>query len=561
MLYVLLNWFYIFMTTLITGYGILYALKKAFGWTPRRLHTCIMAGLVALTAYAQWFSLIYRVNLEANLILIAADAVIFFLVRKSLWQFLKNAWNDMGRGKKIGIVLLILVCAYFTSRGSYISDTNLYHAQCIRWLEEYGILKGLANIQSRAAYNSSAFCLSALYSMKYVFGQSMHALQGFMALLLGGLCLDIGTLWKRKKPVLSDFVRLGAIYYLTLLHREIMSPSSDFAVMITLFYIIIVWLDLLERKEASTVPYALLCVAGVYAVTLKLTSGLILILLIKPVVMLVREKKGKEILTYLSLGVLVIAPYLIRNVVISGWLIYPMTALDLFDVDWKVPAELVNADSFQIRSWGKGIHEYGLYEAGPSKWWPNWFRTTLSSTEKILILADMAALPVFVFMLTRQAKEKSAEKWDKLLVMAMAAASFLFWQFSAPLARYGYVYILSLVLLVFGELYIELWKKKKNTLLLVIVGVFFLWKGTTLLQGIWSQRVLPYYIAQADYDNNEGEEDVREHQVNGVMFYYNVSGYHKLPGGGSMFTMRSDKLEDGFRYEYHDWKEIYGEME
>lgn len=561
MLYVLLNWLYIFMTTLITGYGILYALKKAFGWTPRRLHTCIMAGLVALTAYAQWFSLIYRVNLEANLILIAADAVIFFLVRKSLWQFLKNAWNDMGRGKKIGIVLLILVCAYFTSRGSYISDTNLYHAQCIRWLEEYGILKGLANIQSRAAYNSSAFCLSALYSMKYVFGQSMHALQGFMALLLGGLCLDIGTLWKRKKPVLSDFVRLGAIYYLTLLHREIMSPSSDFAVMITLFYIIIVWLDLLERKEASTVPYALLCVAGVYAVTLKLTSGLILILLIKPVVMLVREKKGKEILTYLSLGVLVIAPYLIRNVVISGWLIYPMTALDLYDVDWKVPAELVNADSFQIRSWGKGIHEYGLYEAGPSKWWPNWFRTTLSSTEKILILADMAALPVFVFMLTRQAKEKSAEKWDKLLVMAMAAASFLFWQFSAPLARYGYVYILSLVLLVFGELYIELWKKKKNTLLLVIVGVFFLWKGTTLLQGIWSQRVLPYYIAQADYDNNEGEEDVREHQVNGVMFYYNVSGYHKLPGGGSMFTMRSDKLEDGFRYEYHDWKEIYGEME
>ena len=90
--------------------------------------------------------------------------------------------------------------------------------------------------------------------MKYVFGQSMHALQGFMALLLGSICLDIGGLFKRKKPLLSDFMRLGAIYYLTLLHREIMSPSSDFAVMITLFYIIIVWLDLLEQKEASTVP-------------------------------------------------------------------------------------------------------------------------------------------------------------------------------------------------------------------------------------------------------------------------------------------------------------------
>lgn len=560
MLFILLNWLYIFITTMITGYGILYVIRKAFGWTPRRMHTCVMAGLVALTAYAQWFSLFYRVNLEANLILAAADIIIFVIVRKPFLQFLKNCLHEMSRRKKAGILLLILVCAYFTSRGSYISDTNLYHAQCIRWLEEYGILKGLANIQSRAAYNSSAFCLSALYSMKYVFGQSMHALQGFMALLLGSICLDIGGLFKRKKPLLSDFMRLGAIYYLTLLHREIMSPSSDFAVMITLFYIIIVWLDLLEQKEASTVPYSLLCVAGVYTVTLKLTAGLILILLIKPVVMLVREKKGKEILTWLLLGLIVIAPYLARNVVISGWLIYPLTALDLFDVDWKVPAELVDADAFQIKTWGKGIHEYELY-GGPATWWPNWFMTTLTSTEKLLILADAAALLLLIVMLAGEAKRKNQAERDKLLVMIMAAASFLFWQFSAPLVRYGYAYVLSLALLVFGEAYLQLWKNRKHTVLLVIFGIFFIWKGTLLLQGIWSQRSLPYYVAQVDYDNNEGGEDVREHQVNGVTFYYNVAGYHRLPGGGSMFTMRSDRLEDGFRYEYHDWKEIFGEME
>ena len=57
MLFILLNWLYIFITTMITGYGILYVISKAFGWAPRRMHTCVMAGLVALTAYAQWFSL------------------------------------------------------------------------------------------------------------------------------------------------------------------------------------------------------------------------------------------------------------------------------------------------------------------------------------------------------------------------------------------------------------------------------------------------------------------------------------------------------------------------
>ncbi|MCI9296594.1 MAG: hypothetical protein HFI10_04045 [Lachnospiraceae bacterium] len=560
MLYILLNWLYIFITTLITGFGILFLLRKAFGYSPRNIHTCVMTGLVALTAYAQWFSLFYRVNIEANLILILVDIVIFILLRKPLWQFLISSLREVSRGKKIAVFLLILVCAYFTSRGSYISDTGLYHAQCIRWLEEYGILKGLANIQSRAAYNSSAFCLSALYSMKYIFGQSMHAVQGFMALLLCGVCLDIGAVFKRRTLLLSDFLRLGAIYYLTLLHREILSPSSDFAVMITLFYILINWLDLLERKEASTVPYALLCVAGVYTVTLKLTAGLILVLLVKPVVMLVREKKWKEIITYVMLGSIVIAPFLIRNVIISGWLIYPLTALDLFDVDWKVPAELVDADSYQIRTWGKGIHEYELY-GGPTKWWPNWFKTTLSTTEKGLILADGAALLLLIGMIVKQGKEKRANEWDKLLVMITAAVSFLFWQFSAPLVRYGYAYVLSLALLVFGEIYIRLSESRRQRIILILISMFFIWKGATLTQGIWSQRLLPYYIAQADYDHNEGGEDVREHQVNGITFYYNVMGYHKLPGGGSMFTLRSDRLEDGFRYEYHDWKEIFGVAE
>lgn len=560
MLFILCNWLYIFITTYLAGFGILYALKKAFGWTPRHINTCVMAGLVALTAYAQWFSLFCRVNVEANLILTAVVLIIAAVLRKPLLQFTGSALKDMGGGRKAAVFLLVLACAYFTSRGSYISDTNLYHAQCIRWLEEYGILKGLANIQSRAAYNSSSFCLSALFSMKYIFGQSMHALQGFMALLLGAVCLDIGKVFRGRKPLLSDFVRLGAIYYLSLLHREIMSPSSDFAVMITLFYIVIAWLDLLEKKEASTVPYALLCVVGVYTVTLKLTAGLILILMIKPVVMLLREKKWKEIWTYLLLGLLIITPYLIRNVVISGWLIYPLSALDLFDVDWKVPAELVDADSYQIRIWGKGIHDYKLY-GGVTKWWPNWFRTILSSTEKGLILADAASLLFLLLLIGKQLKDKKGGEWDKLLVMITVAASFLFWQFSAPLTRYGYAYILMLVLLVFGELYIRLLGGRRQMVLLTVFSIFFIWKGGTLAKAVWDQRSLPYYIVQADYDDNENGEDVREHQVKGITFYYNVVGYHKLPGGGSMFTLRTDRLEDGFRYEYHDWKEIFGETE
>lgn len=566
MLFILINWLYIFITTFLTGFGILYLVEKKFGYRVKHIHSYLVAGLVFATTYAQWVSCFYRVNWEANGIFLLISLVIFILCRKTILERLMSAWKETSVAKKVGIGVLILVTAYFTSRGSYLVDTNLYHAQSIRWIEEYGVVKGLANLQSRAAYNSSMFCLSALYSMKYILGQSMHAVQGFMALILGVFCMDLGALWKRKKVVLSDFARIGAIYYLTLLHKELMSPSSDFAVMIILFYIVISWLDLLEEKNASTVPYSLLCVVGVYTVTLKLTAGLILILMIKPVIMLCRQKKGKEIVTYLCMGILVIAPYLIRNVLICGWLLYPFSALDLFDVDWKVPTMKVDADSFQIKSWGKGIHDYDLYHSTPDKWIPGWFTTVLSSTEKLLLLGDAVALVLFgtafLYKIYQQWVQKKNPNWDVVLVQGTIVASFLFWLLSAPLTRYGYTYILLLILLVFGEIYINLWGKmpwKKPVILTVVIALFFCWKGAVLTKAIWGARSTPAYIKQTDYDSNEGEERVKEHEINGITFYYRVSGYHPLPGGDIQFTMRGDSIKDGFKFADYNELNVFGE--
>ena len=41
--------------------------------------------------------------------------------------------------------------AYFASRGLQHTDTGIYHAQAIRWYEEYGLVKGLGNLQQHFA--------------------------------------------------------------------------------------------------------------------------------------------------------------------------------------------------------------------------------------------------------------------------------------------------------------------------------------------------------------------------------------------------------------------------
>lgn len=566
MLFILLNWTYIFITSYIGGYGILYGLQKRIGYRPKSFLAVLLTGILAMTAYAQWFSCFYRVNFEANLVLALLLIGVVFWCKGHIWEFFREQFRGCSRAKKVGLILLILVVAYFTSRGNYLWDTNLYHAQSVRWLEEYGAVKGLANLQSRAAYNSSMFCLTALYSMKYLFGQSMHAVQGFMALILAVQCMDIGKLWHRKRMLLSDFARVGAIYYLTILHKEIMSPASDFAVMLTLFILIIKWLDLIERGESEIAPYALLCVLGVHALTLKLTAGLILILVIKPFVMLCKEKRWKEMGIYVLLGLMVVTPYLVRNVIICGWIIYPFSGLDLFNVDWKVPAVKVDADAFQIKSWGKGIHDYSLYHAPVSEWIPGWYHGVLTGTERLLFIADLIALIGIliwggVLCLSRTFSREKKE-WDELLVSLTVAVSYLFWLLSAPLTRYGYAYILLLVMLVFGKLFLVITPKAPRVCLtgfLLAVGVLGLWKGMVLFQGFWETRALPAYVRQTDYDSNEGDDYVKEHKINGTTFFYRVTGYHPLPGGDIQFTMRGDTIKDGFRFAEYNEKNVFGE--
>ena len=46
----------------------------------------------------------------------------------------------------IFIFVLMLLFSYGASRGYLHFDSGLYHAQAIRWIEEYGVVPGLANL-------------------------------------------------------------------------------------------------------------------------------------------------------------------------------------------------------------------------------------------------------------------------------------------------------------------------------------------------------------------------------------------------------------------------------
>lgn len=556
MLTVLLNWCYILFTAFCLGYGISRLTEKHLSCRIRGLDSVLMAGIVAATVYAQFFSIFCKVGLAANLVLVGGCGMILLLCRKTLLRDLKAWAADCGKLRLLVAAGLFLLWGYFTSRGYIHYDSDLYHAQSIRWIEEYGVVKGLGNLHERFAYNSASFALSALYSMKFLLGKSLHTLSGFFAFLLSLTAMDVTAAWRRKKLLLSDYARIAAIYYLTTIWDEVVSPASDYSIMCMIFFIVIKWLGELERqretKEENCAPYALLCVAGVYALTLKLTAGLILLLLIKPAYLLLRDRRFKEIGIYLGTGLLVAAPWVIRTVLISGWLVYPFPALDLFSFDWKMSAEVAQVDAAQIKTWARGLYDAAKIGVPFSEWFPAWFLRELTVTEKLLIGADLAgcvftAVCALAALVRRMVSHEKQPRKDELLVLGTLCCSYLFWQLSAPMVRYGYAYILLVAALNMGYA-AQSWLRRDGLLrcLILLYGIYKLgMMGLYVKDTCTDDR----YLWQTDY----GTYELGSYEVGSITFYYPLqgdrTGYDPFPAAPAQggFELRGDDLSDGFR--------------
>lgn len=594
MLSVIINWIYLCATAFLLGTAFSRLVGRWFGWEMNNSVEVLFYGLICATVYAQIFSLFGGVGMLANGILAVFCAAAAVMWRKPAWKMLRRSIKESGRAHCLIVAALVFIWAYCTSRGYMHYDSDLYHAQSIRWIEEYGVVPGLGNIHVRFAYNSSFFALSALYSMAFLGGQSLHTVNGFFALLLSVEVLKLFRLRRFRMPYslkrtgangdgqtrtgrnrgwqkhleegvdatagqkqfrLSDFARFGALYYLTILYRDIVAPASDYAVMCVVFLIVIRWLVHLEQKEKSIAPYALLCVAGVYAVTLKLTAGVILLLTIKPAYLLIKEKKYRQIALYIALGLLVLAPWILRTALISGYLLYPFPALDVLSADWKIPAEAAARDAAEIRTWGRGLNDASLVGMPLSKWFPHWFSTMLPTLGKLFVAADLVCIALWLCQLAtsvvRWKKKKTVQgEWDELLVLSGVVLSYGFWQLSAPLLRYGYAYVLLVIVLTAGVIYRKLHLPvAADRLLGAAVVLFTAVKALTFVNYAVSVSDEPYYVAQQDYGTYELDSFMAED----VCFYIPKSGdrvgYEPFPAIPAKVEIRfrGSGIKSGFR--------------
>lgn len=552
MIAVLFVWFLLLFVFWALGDSILYLFNRTVD-SNYRLSTVqlFFIGLCAAQIIASIFSLFFPLNSFLFTGILLFTALYWLVARKRLVTLLKKTYRWYGTQSLLGkglLMSLILIVLYHSASFSVAPDEFLYHLQGIKWLQEYGVVKGLANLHTRFGFNSSALSIFGL------FGYQPDLKISFTP--LNGLCMFVFVVWSiqrisKTKNSIEKIVH--AIALLLMIHffaMELSSTSTDIIVNILVVYLI---LSCLFSKDPLRL-FLPLAILPALCVTLKLSAAPIAIISIYIYVFLFRHKMLKQLGFVLIVSALIVLPWIIQNCLLSGYVVFPFPSIDLFSFDWKVPLAITAEEKALTYNWARGIV---LEESNHSllSWVPMWFRSIALINKIIYLLAAFAIMiSMAMFRPSRQSKLFA-------LGFITAIAGTLFGFATAPELRFSIGFTLMTCLMPLAWLSL-----KELNHSLVFKGVFYVSVITFLAFHIQYIGYKVYELAKMDtpylksqlikpfpvsYATQRSSFEIVK--INNVDVYLPHNGFcadHTLPCAPKIVNnleLRGEDIGEGFR--------------
>lgn len=451
MIFLLLKFAYILLLSYVYGMAVSGLLSR---WiTGRRLGkfsfplVCI-AGLVTLDCLATYLSLALPMGTTANLIVLALGLLLMVVYRAALRE---ASWLLQVRSApvwaKVFFVLSAVFILYISSHQSLTYDEGLYYSQFIRWTQTYPVVPGLANLHDRFGFNSSWHVLAALFNEDWLTGQAVNQINGVLYLLV--VLYLLGGLNEGATGRLSRFLKLGLLVLVNMPWVGVynfIAPAADLVVFYLLCLLIVVWLEHLERGDSllNGSDAALLWIVPAYLLTVKLSALPVLLLTAMLCWQAIQLRRYRSLTGLLSVSALVVAPWLVRNVILSGYLLYPFERLNLFAVDWKVPVAKVRETREAIEAFGYLRNKVPALEVHSRLDRLRFlFRYNIRPYDMLILLA-VPLSPLVAWWRRRDLPGR----WFGLFAFIWIGIAF--WFIQAPDPRFGYGYLATLALLVLG---------------------------------------------------------------------------------------------------------------
>ncbi|AKP24659.1 putative membrane protein [Leptospira interrogans serovar Manilae] len=408
-------------------------LKVKFQFTDR-----VLVGLSVTNTLVSLVSLFLPITILVLFIFLSFCFVFLYFERKNLKLL------TFGLIHKNIIVIItfpfLLSALVFSLNPPFAYDSGLYHIQSIKWIQEYSVVPGLANLHGRFGFNPNIFTIFALTSLKEIFKQEIFSVNFVIYSIL--VLHSINRIYKilKQEGFTNSFLLHSIVLFLIL--EQFMSLSSPTPDLISIVLPLYILTNLPKNENGihsklNLENYFSSIILSVYTISVKLATIPLCILIL---LLIIRYKfDGKKLLIVISIIFLILLPWLIRNVILSGYLIYPFSTIDIFNFDWKVPLNAVVSEKLSITGWARNPGE-GYKEAAQMKFWewfPIWWNTISKLNRLFVIISFLSPIFIFIYSLFKKIKID----FQTFAILFTSWIGVIFWILLAPDIRFGKAFL------------------------------------------------------------------------------------------------------------------------
>jgi len=402
----------------------------------------------------------------------------YFVLGLSVW-YLKGRRGDMdGTYNKSKYVELWIAAASIIFFADYISfspyDKELYWDHTINWFVQEPIIYGLANLHGRLGFNNANLVYIAGLSLPNSINVGWLAFNLFFVFIFLRIFCKALFLPSGKNDIWMWIFIIPFLFYVKT--NTIGSANFVFFVFgLLLFLLFKATLGgHLRGRDSAEWGMTIIFVSGAIVFNKLSGAAYAIFFACYGVILLSKGIFYKRKLTnfhpYLLLTGLSIASVLhfYRSVILSGYPFFPSSALNYFDVDWKVPLSLLNQEKNAIIGWARSPGSDYLKSLGNDfSWVMEWLDRGISISALLLLLFSLASI---AYLLVLYCKNRISTSWGFLGLGLLV--SHLFWFFTAPAFVFlGAVPFISIYLgasLLFGNWESKLIISRRNFVLMFV---------------------------------------------------------------------------------------------
>jgi len=310
----------------------------------------VILGLFTTTMLASIWAVFGRINIEFHLLLLFINLFVFIKYKSDVlktYSDFKTQFQNLELILKAYLIIITFLIVAQCASIPYVIDNESYYIQTIKWLNEYGFVRGLVNLHFFLGQLSGWHVTQSAFNFSFLY-KNFNDLSGF-CLLLGNI-FAIEKLSEYFKNNNKFFLIIGLLPFVNLLFFQFISaPSSDIPVYIFTFVLFFYFLT--NYKSISAENFNLIVMLVLFLLYIKNTT---LVFVLIPIILFKLNYKilVKHSVKPILLAGFVLSLFILKNMIICGSPVFPYKLFEFTSLEYAIPDQMEHFYYNELKLYG-----------------------------------------------------------------------------------------------------------------------------------------------------------------------------------------------------------------